>query len=174
MGFFCGVVNSRFLHLHSWPLAWPLGHNFLTEDVVFREELEISNKPKPKHVLIMSHLELFTYLLTEHWFEQRVILRRQLIIWCPKGANEVSKFQFRVSSLWLGHSKKCLEMQKSLNQNDVLIRFLLEMLLMPWPFRVLYGPSLNRAACDFETATDNLVSHRSKWIQRVSVSRFFP
>ena len=47
MGIFCGVADSTFLRPHSWPLAWPLRHDILTEVVVFREELEISKKPKP-------------------------------------------------------------------------------------------------------------------------------
>ena len=58
MDLFFVAANSTFFQPFNWPLKWPFWSNFLTEGVVFLEELGNAKKPKPKSVRVMSLLEL--------------------------------------------------------------------------------------------------------------------
>ena len=58
MDLFFVAANSTFFQPFNWPLKWSFWSNFLTEGVVFLEELGNAKKPKPKSVRFMSLLEL--------------------------------------------------------------------------------------------------------------------
>ena len=48
------AANSTFFQPFNWPLKWPFWSNFLTEGVVFLEELGNVKRPKPKCVQVLS------------------------------------------------------------------------------------------------------------------------
>ena len=67
------AANSTFFQPFNWPLKWSFWSDFLTEGVVFREELGNAKKPKQKSVRVMSLLELllkcWLYLFTKRGWE---------------------------------------------------------------------------------------------------------
>ena len=58
MQLFFVAANSTFFKPFNWYLKWPFWSYFLTEGVVFHEELGNVKKPKPKSMRVMSLLEL--------------------------------------------------------------------------------------------------------------------
>ena len=51
--YFLVAANSTFFQPFNWPLKWSFWSDFLTEGVVFHEELGNAKKPKPKCVRVL-------------------------------------------------------------------------------------------------------------------------